>query len=102
MAHAYPSTENPCAGATVKSSPDKVSITYNAPIEHAFAKLKVLDAHGQSHDSGAPSVGSDHRTLSVKVGRLAPGHYKVEWQVVAEDGHRTNGSYTFTVAPAPR
>jgi methionine-rich copper-binding protein CopC len=102
MAHAYPAMESPCAGSTIKSSPDEVTILYNAPIERTFAKLRVLDARGQSHNSGAPSLGADHRTLSVKVGHLAPGQYKVEWQVVADDGHRTSGSYTFTVAPDSR
>jgi methionine-rich copper-binding protein CopC len=101
MAHAYPSAETPPAGSTVKSSPAEVTIRYNAAIEDAFAKLEVLDAHGHSQNVSRPRVAPDHRTLSVKVRRLVAGQYTVKWQVVAEDGHRTHGSYTFRVVADP-
>jgi CopC domain len=36
---------------------------------------------------------------AAQVGFLYPGEYTVRWSVVAEDGHRTGGYYTFTFAP---
>ncbi len=101
MAHAFPSSESPCAGAVLKTPPTEVKILYDAPIEQAFSKLKVLDASGHERDVGGPHVGKDHRTLSVKVDHLSPGQYEVKWSVVADDGHRTFGSYTFTVSGKP-
>ena len=40
---------------------------------------------------------SDPKLLAVNVPRLAPDIYRVVWSVVARDGHRTSGNYTFTV-----
>jgi methionine-rich copper-binding protein CopC len=28
---------------------------------------------------------------------MVPGTYRVEWRVTSADGHKTEGSYTFTV-----
>jgi methionine-rich copper-binding protein CopC len=97
-AHAFPEAEQPLVGSTVTAPPDRVTIKYDAPIQSLFATLKVLDRTGKSVAAGAPKVGPDHRTLSVKLKTLKPGNYTVKWSVVAEDGHRTEGSYGFTLA----
>jgi methionine-rich copper-binding protein CopC len=97
-AHAFPKAEQPLVGCTVSIPPSRVTITYDAPIESLFAKLDVLDGAGQEQTVGSPTVGPDRRTLSVKLKPLKPGDYTVNWSVVAEDGHRTEGSYSFTVA----
>jgi len=75
-----------------------VSIRFDAPIEALFSKLDVLDSSGQSEDEGTPQVNADTRTLTVNLKPLKPGDYTIKWSVVAKDGHRTEGSYTFTVA----
>ncbi len=97
-AHAFPASETPPAGATLDSSPPRVAITYDAPIEDLFAKLQVVSDSGVSVTSGTPSLSDDRRTLSVALKPVAPGDYTVKWSVVAEDGHRTEGAYQFTVA----
>jgi copper resistance protein C len=97
-AHALPSAEQPLVGSTVNAPPSKVTIWFDAPIESLFAKLQVLDAAGRDQSEGSPIVGGDRRSLSVKLGPLRPGVLTVKWSVVAEDGHRTHGSYDFTVA----
>jgi hypothetical protein len=33
----------------------------------------------------------------VSLPSLSPGTYRVIWSVVARDGHRTEGDYTFTI-----
>jgi copper resistance protein C len=97
-AHAFPNAEQPLVGSTVTAPPSAVTITYDAPIESLFAKLEVVNSSHQVETEGTPNVGPDHRTLSVKLKPLKPGDYTVNWSVVAEDGHRTEGSYDFTVA----
>lgn len=97
-AHAFPEAEHPLVGSTLTAAPDRVSIKYDAPIQSLFAKLKVLNSSGKAVTIGSAKVGPDHRTLSVKLKPLKPGKYTVEWSVVAWDGHRTEGSYSFTVA----
>ena len=97
-AHAFPTAEQPLVGSTVTVPPSSVTITYDAPIESLFAKLEVVDSSNQEETEGPPTVGPDNRTLSVKLKPLKPGDYTVNWSVVAEDGHRTEGSYDFTVS----
>ena len=97
-AHAMPEAEDPKVGSTVMAPPRHVSIAFDAPIESTFARLDVTDSHGQSVEEGMPQVNAESRTLTVPLKPLLPGEYTVKWSVVAKDGHRTEGSYTFTVA----
>jgi copper resistance protein C len=97
-AHAFPTSEEPMVGATVETSPRQVAITFDSPIEELFAKIEVSDASGQDETDGVPKVGGDHRQLSVLLKPLKAGDYTVKWSVVAEDSHRTEGSFQFTVA----
>lgn len=96
-AHSFPEEETPSAGQTLSAPPAQVSIKFDAPIEHLFAKLEVDGPDGKNCSVGDPSFGDDTRTLAVKVGALAPGLYTVKWAVVGIDTHHTNGSYVFTV-----
>lgn len=97
-AHAFPEAEHPRVGSTVSSPPARVSIKYDAPIQSLFSKLEVLNSSGKAVTIGGPEVGRSHRRLSIKLQPLKPGNYTVKWSVVAEDGHRTEGSYGFTLA----
>ncbi len=98
LAHAFPVAEQPRVGSTVEAPPPRVTITFDAPIESLFAKLQVLDTAGHDQTASKPHVGAGRRELSVLLKPLRPGDYTVKWAVVAEDGHRTEGSYVFTVA----
>lgn len=97
--HSFPEQESPSAGQTLPGAPATVSIKYDAPIEHLFATLEVLDTDGKNL-ADQPTVSDDGYTLSVKVQNLKPGPYTVKWGVVCVDTHHTNGSYTFTVSGA--
>jgi methionine-rich copper-binding protein CopC len=97
-AHSFPQEQSPAAGQTLAMAPSDVSIKYDAPIEHLFAKLEVLDESGSNVAVGQPDVGPDGRTLYIKVNSLKPGEYTVKWSVVCIDTHHTQGSYTFSVS----
>ena len=98
LTHSFPDKEQPAAGQAVAPAPSEVSIRYDAPIEHLFASLQVLDALGNNMAAGQPQVSSDGYTLSVKLKALKPGFYTVKWSVVCIDTHHTQGSYTFSVS----
>ena len=98
FAHAMPEAEDPKVGSAVTSPPQQAAIRFDAPIEALFSKLVVLDSNGQNEADGTPQVSADTQTLAVPLKLLSPGEYTVKWSVVAKDGHRTEGSYTFTVA----
>jgi copper resistance protein C len=99
-AHAFPASEEPLVGSTVATAPSEVAIVFDAPIEAMFSKLEVLSARGDEEDAAPPVLDKNRRRLSVKLRPLGPGDYTVKWVAVAEDGHRTQGSYVFTVAAA--
>jgi methionine-rich copper-binding protein CopC len=58
----------------------------------------VHNADGKMIDKKDGRVNpSDPKLLEISVPPLAAGTYLVIWNVVARDGHRTNGQYTFTI-----
>ena len=97
-AHSFPEAQNPAAGQVLTTPPAEVTIRYDAAIEKLFATLEVLDSNGKNRAAGGPQVSTDGRTLSVKLAPLGHGEYKVRWAVLGIDTHRTQGSYTFTIA----
>ncbi len=52
---------------------------------------------GTQVDKGDSSASSNRRELSVNLDALAPGKYQVNWNVIARDGHRIRGDFSFTV-----
>ena len=100
--HAFPQRAEPAAGATVAVAPALVRIWFDAALEPAFSSLRVQTARGQPipHEEGQVDAGNA-TLLTVRLPPLASGTYRVLWNVVARDGHRTEGTYTFTVQQGP-
>lgn len=98
LGHAFPEHSDPRVGATIAASPERVRIWFDSDIEPLFSSLMVHDASGRMVDKGDSRVNpSNAALLEVSVPKLAPGAYRVIWSVVARDGHRTNGDYTFVI-----
>lgn len=67
-------------------------------LEPAFSTIVVQDANGKKVDRGDGGVNaSDSTLLETSLPLLSPGTYRVIWNVVARDGHRTNGDFTFSI-----
>ena len=100
--HAFPERADPPAGAALAVAPAFVRIWFDAALEPAFSSLRVQTARGQPipHEEGQVDAG-DATLLTVHLPPLASGTYRVLWSVVARDGHRTEGTYTFTVQQGP-
>jgi methionine-rich copper-binding protein CopC len=101
LAHADLASADPAAGATVKTAPTEISITFTEEVEPKFSSIEVLDAAGKRVDDGKPHTAPDNeKQLSVGLKPLAAGTYKVNWHVTAaDDSHKTKGSYGFTIKP---
>ncbi|HEX4112933.1 MAG TPA: copper homeostasis periplasmic binding protein CopC [Stellaceae bacterium] len=98
-AHAFLDHARPAVGATVPA-PREVSIWFTEEVEPAFSKIAVTDAAGARVDkSDTHSDQADAKVLHVSLKSLPPGTYKVSWQVVSVDTHRTHGDFSFTVGP---
>jgi methionine-rich copper-binding protein CopC len=98
LAHAFPYHSDPRVGETVAASPVIVRIWFDSELEPAFSNISVQDEKGQRVDKGDGHVdSSDNTLLEAGLPALRPGSYLVYWSVVARDGHRTTGDYSFTV-----
>jgi methionine-rich copper-binding protein CopC len=99
-AHALPQTTSPAADSTVRTAPREVTIVFSEAVEPRFSRIEVADAHGARVDVGEVRVApGDARRLSVVLRPIGPGRYTVTWHAVAVDAHKTQGRFTFTVAP---
>jgi len=97
-AHSFPDHSEPRVGHTVDASPPAVRIWFDGQIEPVFSKLRVEDADRRQVDRGNARVDpADGTLLEVGLPPLPPGRYKVYWSVVARDGHRTEGDFSFRV-----
>jgi methionine-rich copper-binding protein CopC len=97
VAHAHPKTEVPAADAVV-SAPSEVSIVFDDALEPAFSTLSVSDIQGHAVSAAKADIdAATHKSMRLPLPALAPGVYQVNWVAVAVDGHRTKGSYRFTV-----
>ncbi len=97
-AHAFPEHADPKVGSTVAARPTQVRIWFDGDLEPAFSSIEVHGPGGARVDGGRGRVDpSNPRLLEVDVPPLVPGTYRVVWNVVARDGHRMSGNYSFTV-----
>ncbi len=97
-AHAFPDHSDPRVGSTVSGPPSQVRIWFDSDLEPAFSSLMVHNMDGKMVDKRDVRVDpSDSKLLVVSVPPLPPGAYLVIWNVVARDGHRTQGQFTFTI-----
>ncbi|GAB0115554.1 copper resistance CopC family protein [Acidisoma sp. C75] len=99
FAHAYPKTESPAKGAVLHQAPTTAWIEFDDELEPAFTGMKVVDAHGRVVSEGKAKVSpGDHHHLSVALGPMKPGQYRVVWHATDTDTHKTHGSYSFRLA----
>ncbi len=96
--HALPDHAEPRVGSTVAAAPPRVRIWFDGDLEPVFSSIVVHDMKGGTVDKGDGHVdASDPKLLEVSLPPLQSGTYRVLWNVVARDGHRTQGEFTFTV-----
>jgi len=95
-AHAHPVSSEPAAQASV-DAPKSVRVTFDSALEGAFSTLTVVDAQGKPVTQTKAELDAARKTLTVALPPLKAGDYQANWVAVANDGHRTKGSFKFTV-----
>jgi copper resistance protein C len=88
---------SPMVGSTVQAAPHDVTLTFTESLEAAFSSVEVTDASGARVDQGKSQVSGN--TMRVGLKSLPPGSYRVRWRALSADTHKTEGSFTFRVAP---
>ena len=96
-AHSLLLESTPAANASV-ASPGRVELRFNNRIEPGLSRIRLVDERGTRRDLQLEDHGAPDR-LSAPISVLAPGPYRVEWQVLSTDGHIVRGRFSFRVAP---
>ena len=97
-AHVFPDHSEPRVGHEVDASPANVRIWFDGDVEPLFSTVRVENGAKQQVDKGDARVDpADGTLLEVSLPPLRPGPYQVFWSAVARDGHRTEGSFPFSV-----
>ena len=97
-AHAFVSRSEPRSGATLGEPPAAIRIWFDGPIEPLFASIHVENSEKRQVDKGDGRVRPDNnRLLEVELPLLPPGRYRVFWSVIARDGHRREGDFSFLI-----
>ena len=96
FAHAGLVKETPADGASV-AAPPALTLTFTEAVTLAFTGI-TLKADGTEVAIGVAALSEDGLTLTVPTrGPLGAGVYRVEWHALSEDGHRSQGTYSFSV-----
>ena len=100
-AHAHLKTATPAADSAVAAAPSELRLGFTEGVNLKFTGVSVTGPAGAPVSTGAAALApGDDKVLVVPVsGPLVPGAYKVNWHALATDGHKTDGSYGFTIRP---
>lgn len=96
-AHASAIASWPATGQTVTTSPDRLTIEFDAELSPAVL-LTVVDAEGSSLTDGEPVVQGAYLTQALKESEVA-GAYTASFHVVSADEHPIIGRVDFVVDP---
>jgi methionine-rich copper-binding protein CopC len=73
-------------------------LRYNVRVEAGRSRLSLL-LPDKSVKPLAIGQQPSPDVLTAHAAALAPGEYRIRWQVLASDGHITRGEVPFTVTP---
>jgi len=96
LAHAIIVEAVPAVGAVLHAGTIDVRLRFNNRIDRYRSRLLALDGFGKE----TPVAIEDNTPadiITAHISGLAPGEYRLRWQVLALDGHITRGDIPFTV-----
>lgn len=98
LAHAHLKQQIPAADSLV-AAPQALTLNFSEGIEPGFSGVVVTDAQKQVIRTGTATREEKNKAqLTVPLEQtLTSGTYQVDWHVVSVDGHKTTGSYHFSV-----
>jgi len=95
-AHAIIIKSDPVGGSTVPGPKVAIRLQYNSRIDAQRSRLSIGFPDGRERTlSLLPQPGVD--SLAAEADHLAPGAYRLHWQVLSVDGHITRGDIPFRV-----
>jgi methionine-rich copper-binding protein CopC len=95
-AHAIIVESTPAINGVVAGPLLEIKLRFNERIDGGRSRLTLVSPDGVSHTVKL-SQNTAPDSLSATVPDLIPGKYQLQWQVLAGDGHITQGIIPFTV-----
>ena len=97
QAHAHLVKSDPVADASV-AAPQQIHLQFSETLEPKFSGADLMKLDGATLPT-ASVVNDKNRKMidATPKAPLAPGGYMVMWHAVSTDGHKTAGSFNFTV-----
>jgi len=99
MAHAHLESAQPAANSK-NAEVAEVRLAFSEAIEPKLSTIQVEDREDRKVvEPEAKPDPADPKVLVLRLfEKLPPGSYKLRWAVVAADGHRMKGDYSFVVS----
>lgn len=95
-AHAILMESKPALHSSVKGPDVAIWMRFNVRVDGSRSRLHLVAPDGSQQT--LPLAKQAHPDiLESQAGGLKPGAYKLEWQVLAADGHISTGEVAFTV-----
>jgi copper transport protein len=98
-AHSILKSSQPKAQSVVQEAPDHIELVFNEPVELAFGGIQVTGPDGQQYEAGEPehAEGREDIVMVAVAEGLPNGQYRVNWRIIAADGHPRAGRFRFTL-----
>jgi putative copper export protein/methionine-rich copper-binding protein CopC len=97
FAHARLLRSSPAAMSTVTTPPTSLHLWFSERPELRFSSIELVDSAGAAIPLGRLAL-SDSMSIVAPIQKPLPaGRYSVAWRTAADDGHSTNGRFTFIV-----
>jgi copper resistance protein C len=96
VAHALVVESAPASDSSVAGPEIPITLRFNSRLDHQRSRLTLIGPDGTERrltlsQASAPDI------LQAMASGVAPGAYKLRWQVLAIDGHITRGDIPFRV-----
>jgi hypothetical protein len=95
-AHAVLMESKPKINSTVKGPDIPIWLRYNVRVDGKRSRLQLIAPDGSTIPVDAPKQTAPD-VIESHVAGLKPGEYKLQWKVLASDGHMSSGEVDFTV-----
>ena len=95
-AHAILMESKPSANSIVNGPDLPIWLRFNVRVDGKRSRLMLVSKDGASITVPAPKQTAPD-ILESQVAGLKPGGYKLQWRVLASDGHMSSGELPFTV-----
>lgn len=98
LAHAKLLSSVPAKESIVEGAPHDIELDFSEGVEAAFSSASITGPANSKVSINSLKTSDDKTKLYIPLSeKLISGQYKVEWHVLSVDGHKTHGSYSFSI-----